>query len=148
MRVRMIPAAWLLLAIVAMVLADKYFPIAEYSLPAAKIVGNILFALSVLTFVTSAWQFHKSETTVDPLGEATSLITGGPFRISRNPIYLAMVFLLCGLALRMGSATPWPVIAAFIWVIQTRQIAREEQQLAARFSDVYADYCRRVRRWL
>lgn len=145
---RMIPAGWFLLTIAAMLLADKYIPVVEFVLPMARIAGNVLMGLGVVIFVSSAWQFHRRKTTVHPFGEATALITDGPFRISRNPIYLAMALALCSGALQMGSATPWLFIAAFVWVIQTRQIAHEERLLAAKFDDAYADYCRRVRRWI
>lgn len=148
MRVRMIPAAWLLLSIACMWVVHRFFPLKKLSLPAADVFAYILFVLSALIFVAAAWQFNARKTTVDPLGEATSLITGGPFRLSRNPIYLAMVLILCGVALRMGSATPWLIVVGFIWIMQIGQISREERQLEAKFGDAYAEYCERVRRWL
>ena len=145
---RMIPVGWLLLTIVAMWLADRYFPVLEYSLRWLYLSGRLLVAIGVGMFVAAAWQFRRHKTTVHPFGDATALITGGPFSISRNPVYLAMVLILCGGALHMGSVTPWLFIAVFAWVIQSQFIESEEQFLAAKFPDSYAAYCQRVRRWI
>jgi len=145
---RIVPVAWLLLAITGMILSAEYFPLVELSLPGSDVLAILLLGLGVAMIAASGWQFIRSKTTVDPRGEATHLITGGLFRFSRNPIYLAMVLVLCGLALKLGSATPWLFVVAFAWIIQTRQIAWEERQLAAKFSDAYAQYSQRVRRWI
>lgn len=143
-----VPAAWLLLAVVAMVLSDKYLPIARIPLPGAHLAAQALLIISLSVFALSVWQFHRSRTTVDPRAEATNLITTGVFRYSRNPVYLAMVLLLSAIAVRLGSASAWLFVVVFVWIIQSRQIAWEEQQLAAKFSDAYAAYCQRVRRWI
>ena len=87
-------------------------------------------------------------TTLHPFGEPTALVTDGPYRFSRNPLYLSLALLLLGAAVYLGSLTPFVVVPAFVWAINASFIRPEEAKLAAAFGDAYRDYCRRVRRWL
>jgi protein-S-isoprenylcysteine O-methyltransferase Ste14 len=63
-------------------------------------------------------------------------------------MYLGMTLILVGIALALGSLTPWLVIPVFIWQITVRFIAAEERKLEATFGNSYLEYKRRVRRWL
>lgn len=139
---------WFLLALVAMRLTDRYFPAVEFSWAPLRVAGGALFVLAAGLFIGAAIALHRKNTTVDPFGEATALATESVFRISRNPIYLAMVLILSGGALQMGSLAPWIFVVAFVWIIQTQYIVQEERFLATTFPDSYADYCNRVRRWI
>lgn len=76
------------------------------------------------------------------------LVQTGPFRISRNPIYLGFVLLVAGIALRWGDAWGWLAAAACLALLDRLVIAREEAYLAARFGAAYDAYRARVRRWL
>ena len=101
-------------------------------------------ALLLWTLVT----FARHHTTVNPYKAASSLCTGGPFRFSRNPIYLGDWFLLGGISLLL--ATFWPLLfAPLVWALLRYGVIRhEEAHLAARFGDDYRAYAARVRRWL
>lgn len=92
--------------------------------------------------------FARHRTTVLPHRGATRLITTGPFRFSRNPIYLANGLLVAGAGLIFGSL--WLVLAAFAGAALTRRLAidREEQHLALRFGRDWGDYAARTPRWL
>lgn len=92
--------------------------------------------------------FARHRTTVLPHRGATRLITTGPFRFSRNPIYLANSLLVAGAGLIFGSL--WLVLAAFAGAALTRRLAidREEQHLALRFGRDWGDYAARTPRWL
>lgn len=94
--------------------------------------------------------FRHARTTVSPLKpeRASSLVTTGLYRFTRNPMYLGMVVALCGVAVYF--ATPWALLgpAAFILYITRWQIVPEERALLALFGSDYTDYCARVRRWL
>ena len=87
---------------------------------------------------------------VDPLhpADASALVTGGIFAISRNPIYLGDLLILCGWLLWLGNPLGLLVAASFVLWLTLLQIRHEEVALAARFGDDYRTYCRRVRRWL
>ncbi|EXF46389.1 putative protein-S-isoprenylcysteine methyltransferase [Pseudomonas sp. BAY1663] len=88
------------------------------------------------------------KTTVNPYGEPARLLEEGPFRFSRNPIYLADSLIYCGIALLWGSPWPWLLLPAVIYAMQRGVIVHEERLLTRLFGDDYRDYCRRVRRWL
>lgn len=77
-----------------------------------------------------------------------AMVEGGPFRLSRNPIYLGFVIAAAGLALRWGDLWGWAGVAASAVVLDRLVIAKEEPYLAARFGAAYAAYRARVRRWV
>jgi protein-S-isoprenylcysteine O-methyltransferase Ste14 len=95
-----------------------------------------------------ALMFRRARTTIKPFRESTTLITSGPFRFSRNPIYVGLVLVLLGFAILLGSLTPFVVVPMFAILIDRVFIVREERMLSEAFPDDYEDYCRRVRRWI
>ena len=111
-------------------------------------LGGAVIGASVVLAVVSARLFHQHGTTIKPFEESTTLVITGPFKYSRNPLYLSLVGILVGLAFVLGTATPVVVIPVFVWLITRRFIVVEEAALAARFGDQYAAYKARVRRWL
>lgn len=94
-------------------------------------------------------RFRRQGTKVTPLHpeQASALVTGGLYRLSRNPMYLGLLCWTMALACYLGGLLVWlgPLL---LWGWLSRwQIVPEERALQARFGDGYADYCRRVRRW-
>jgi protein-S-isoprenylcysteine O-methyltransferase Ste14 len=116
------------------------------------VAGNVLGGLAVgIGFALFAWTlatFHRHRTTVNPYKAASTLCTEGPFRFSRNPIYVGDWFILAGVSLLMKTA--WPLVfAPLIWALLRYGVIRhEEAHLEARFGDDYRAYRARVRRWL
>lgn len=108
----------------------------------ALMAGGAALAASVIRL------FRKAGTTVKPLERSTALITRGPFRVSRNPIYLGLVAILAGLATLLGTLAPWALVPAFIVIITQRFIQAEEKMLDETFGQEYRRYMQRVRRWL
>jgi protein-S-isoprenylcysteine O-methyltransferase Ste14 len=104
-----------------------------------------------LRFLVRLWatfHFYVHKMRVISLEAQTTLITSGPFRFSRNPLYLGgNVFIFFGAALLLGSPTALVVTALHI-PLMDRFIRREEEQLERRFGDEWRSYKRRVRRWL
>ncbi len=83
-----------------------------------------------------------------PFEHSTHPITGGMYKVSRNPMYLGMVVILLGIAVLFGSISPFISIPVFIWLIQSNFIRLEEAALEETFGDEYREYKTRVRRWL
>jgi protein-S-isoprenylcysteine O-methyltransferase Ste14 len=100
--------------------------------------------------VGAGGRFRQARTTFDPFepGEASYLVTGGVFRLSRNPMYLGLVLLLIGWAIWLGTASPWLVPPLFAIFLSVAHIVPEEQALEKRFGETYLAYRRRVRRWI
>jgi protein-S-isoprenylcysteine O-methyltransferase Ste14 len=106
-----------------------------------------LLAGGTLT-VYAAGLFTKAGTTVKPFQPSTALVTSGPYRFTRNPMYLGMVIALIGVGLMLGSLTPFLVIAAFALLIDRRFIRVEEEMLRGAFGSAYTEFTSSVRRWL
>jgi len=111
-------------------------------------LGWLLVGIGLTLFVWTLATFWHHRTTVNPYKAACTLCTNGPFRFSRNPIYVGDWFILAGVSLLLG--TVWPLLfAPLIWAMLRYGVIRhEEAHLQARFGDPYRDYQTRVRRWL
>nr|WP_239113369.1 isoprenylcysteine carboxylmethyltransferase family protein [Shimia biformata] len=92
--------------------------------------------------------FKAAGTNVDPRQAALTLVRTGPFRVTRNPMYLGMVLLQLGLALTFSL--DWALLGAVcVWLIlHFGVVLREEAYLVSRFGDAYRDYLSETRRWL
>ncbi len=95
-------------------------------------------------------QFIRARTTVDPhrANRASSLVTGGIYRITRNPMYLGLLLLLIGTVLRSGNVATLIVLPAFIAYMNRFQIQPEERVLTELFGDEYRAFLTRTRRWI
>lgn len=115
---------------------------------ASRPLGCLWLSAGLLLFVWTLWTFHRHHTTVNPYAGAAALCTDGPFRFSRNPIYLGDWFILAGVSLLLN--TLWPLaFAPFIWAMLRYGVIRhEEAHLEAKFGDAYRSYKTRVRRWI
>lgn len=138
-------------AILAAVLAGVIVPLPWIGRPLADILlafGWLLVAATVALYATALSAFRRARTTVKPNAAATQLITGGPFKLSRNPLYLANTILMMGLGLVTGNA--WFIVLALVaaFSVQKLAIEPEERHLQARFGRAYRDYAKRVRRWI
>jgi Putative protein-S-isoprenylcysteine methyltransferase len=141
------PPLILALTIVAAVAAGQIHPL-PLAFPFSRILGYVIAVTAVSVDIWAAATLLKARTTVLPNRASSHLVTGGPFRFSRNPIYLAYMVLLVGLGLITGNA--WFLPAALVHGIATHFLAvrREESHLIALFGYKYEDYCRAVRRWI
>ena len=91
---------------------------------------------------------HAAHTAVNPFKPSTAIVTQGPFRYSRNPIYLGNTLLYLALTLLAGSLWPLFYLPFVLLLVQLGVIEREERYLERRFGAGYLDYKARVRRWL
>jgi len=110
--------------------------------------GYILVFCGLGLAFSAVSQFGKMRTTLDPHGSVSAIVTSGPYRFSRNPIYLGFVCMLIGLPLALGNY--WGVVLSPLLMAALYQlvIKHEEAYLEKKFRDVYASYKSRVRRWL
>ena len=92
--------------------------------------------------------FRRAGTNPLPMRPTTALVLRGPYRYTRNPMYLGMAFVYAGTALLFDLRWALIVLPLVLFVVQTQVIAREERYLEARFGEEYRAYRARVRRWL
>jgi protein-S-isoprenylcysteine O-methyltransferase Ste14 len=111
-------------------------------------IGFILLSIGVAVIAIARRQFISHETPVNPYRPTAALVTDGLYRISRNPIYVAFLVIVCAFAFLANS---WWFFAAAIllWIVlRFGVVNREEQYLADKFGETYRSYCQRVRRWM
>ena len=124
----------------------------QYGVGAALIAVAFLIAVpAFLQFriaVPAFLQFRKAKTDVDPYKPVTAIISTGPFRWTRNPLYLAMAVLQLGVAFAVDGIWIALMIVPAVIVIQYGVIVREERYLERKFGDEYLSYKTAVRRWV
>ena len=109
-------------------------------------LGGVALAFSIGGIIA----FRAAKTTINPvqIDRASRVVTGGVYRLSRNPMYVGLTALLAGWAVFL--AVPLTVVGPIIFVLFTHrfQIVPEERVMAAKFGREYLDYQQRVRRWI
>lgn len=147
-RKSVLPPTYLLLAIVAMVALHFLLPVRHVIGLPWNLLGAVPVAAGLAMNLVADRAFKKHETTVKPFEESAVLITGGVFRISRHPMYLGFVLILVGIAVLMGSLTPYAVIVVFAVLMEVVFIRVEERMLERKFGEAWLAYKAKVRRWI
>ncbi|HEU0116712.1 MAG TPA: isoprenylcysteine carboxylmethyltransferase family protein [Thermomicrobiales bacterium] len=135
-------------AVVLGLLAQRAKPLPLAPRALARPLGALLAAGALLLGGWAAGTMRRAGTPLAPREPSTALVTAGPYRFSRNPIYLAMTLLGAGIALLTNAAWALAAALAAAGIVDTGVIEREERYLQRRFGQPYADYRARVRRWL
>jgi protein-S-isoprenylcysteine O-methyltransferase Ste14 len=111
-------------------------------------VGGLLVAIAAALFRYSTTQFRMAGTPVPGNKPTTAIVRTGPYRFSRNPIYLAFFALHLGLAIWANSLWLMATLIATVAIIAVVVVPREERYLTGRFGAEYLEYKASVRRWL
>ena len=135
---------------VAGVGAHRLLPVRVWPEPPAitSLLGWGLLVAGGLLVASAAYLFRRAGTTPNPTKPTSALVIWGPYRFTRNPMYVGMAALYVGGTLLLND--PWPLafLPIVITLVQWRVIAREEAYLERRFGDEYRTYKARVRRWI
>jgi len=126
----------------------RWVPAVRLTLPPARNVAIVLLAAGGLLAVWSLVEFIRHRTHPDPYHPTATIIATGPFRFSRNPIYVAFAAIQAGLGLATGNGWMLVTLVPVLLTVRYGVIAREEAYLKQKFGDEYLDYLSRVRRWL
>jgi protein-S-isoprenylcysteine O-methyltransferase Ste14 len=142
------PIAWAL-AIVAGLVLDWFMPlpVLPASVP-ARWIGGVVFIIAVLLAAWAIATITRAGSNVPTNRPVTTIVASGPYRFTRNPIYVGMMLGLAGLALAFDILWLLAMLVPFALVIRFGVVAREEAYLDRKFGDVYRRYRSRVRRWL
>jgi protein-S-isoprenylcysteine O-methyltransferase Ste14 len=139
---------YFLVLLILSVLSHLVFPVRVVLYAPVTLFGILIIGSGFILAFRSRSLFLKNQTTLSPYESPAFLITTGPFRISRNPVYLAMAVILFGSAVVMGTLSPFVFPVLFIVITGTLFIPDEEARLEKIFGDEYRDYKNRVRRWI
>jgi protein-S-isoprenylcysteine O-methyltransferase Ste14 len=147
-KIKFMPPDYLLIFIMFEILLHFIFPIKKIIFYPYTYFGW-LFILFGAYLSIEVWRiFRKVKTTIKPHKIPNKLITTGIFRISRNPNYLGMIFILFGLAIYLGSITPFIFPAIFIFLINKFTIPLEEKIIEKKFGKKYFEYKKKTRKWI
>ncbi|QEL22703.1 isoprenylcysteine carboxylmethyltransferase family protein [Bosea sp. F3-2] len=142
------PIAWALAAIAGLALDWLYpLPFLPADLPAGWL-GGIVFLAGLALLIWAATTFRRAGTQIPTTQPTTTIVAEGPYRFTRNPIYIGMFLGLIGLAVAFDSLWIIVLLVPFYLVVRYGVVAREEAYLERKFGDVYLAYKARVGRWL
>jgi protein-S-isoprenylcysteine O-methyltransferase Ste14 len=113
-----------------------------------RLAGFVLLATGIAFDVSAIFWMSRARTNILPHKAAGVLLTSGPFRVSRNPIYVGNTITLAAMGLAFSNL--WYAIAAVVMALLLHRLAilREEAHLSARFGKAWDDYAARIPRWL
>ena len=111
-------------------------------------LGWVLVVAGVVLLASFLAAFRRARTPVDPREATTTVVTSGPYRLSRNPAYLGMTLIYAGIAILSEALWAFVALAVTLVVVDRGVIAREERYLEGKFGAEYRRYKARTRRWL
>jgi protein-S-isoprenylcysteine O-methyltransferase Ste14 len=143
-----LPPTYFIISILTMLVLHFLIPVIEiFHYPDTLFgIGFIIVGSVLNLWADSLFKEHK--TTVKPFEDPTILVTEGPFRFSRNPMYLGMMIILIGIFLLLGTLSPMLVPPIFLLGIHYKFIIPEEISLDKTFGEKFQEYKSQTRRWL
>lgn len=121
-----------------------------FRLPWRAIVAVAFVSAGFIIGLAGVVAFRRASTTVNPTkpGAASAMVTSGVYRLSRNPMYLGLLFALTGWAVFLSHALAFAFLPVFAAYMNRFQISTEERALSAKFGSEFDAYKQSVRRWL
>jgi protein-S-isoprenylcysteine O-methyltransferase Ste14 len=129
-------------------LLGAWHPLGRIPAPLRWTLGGALAVAGLCLLLPALRAMRRAGTAIAPTRPTTRLVVGGPFRVTRNPLYLSLVLLYAALAVLTRTLWALILLPAVVVVLQRVVIAREEAYLERRFGDEYRAYRARVRRWI
>jgi protein-S-isoprenylcysteine O-methyltransferase Ste14 len=144
------PPVYLLLTMGLMWLAHTYLPLFHWIESPWDRAGLLLIVAAIVMDFWSLGLFFRAHTTFNPIHpERThALVTQGPYRYTRNPMYVGMLVILSGWAIYLGTITPLLCLPLFVFILTIQQILPEEKVLEEKFGNAYLAYKEHTPRWL
>ena len=150
LELRVPPPAVLLICAAAMWLLSIYVPAFPVTVPWRGAITGVLLMSGGAVALAGVIRFRRFGTTVHPMHpeSTTALVTTGIYGFTRNPMYGGLLLALTAWAVWLSNLSAFLLLPVFAGYIYRFQIVPEERALYARFGEEFADYCRRVRRWV
>jgi protein-S-isoprenylcysteine O-methyltransferase Ste14 len=143
-----LPPMLFLGALAVGLLLHLFWPVHPFSAEPARVAGAILVIASCLVGFWAERSMHRAGTNIRPDRPVTALVTDGPYRFTRNPLYLCCTGIYLGLTLLVNALGPLLVLPFLLALLHWGVIRREEVYLEGKFGERYRAYRARVRRWL
>lgn len=145
---KLIPPRLVLLLTAVMVILAWLLPARSLFGSWARVLGVAVALGGLALTLAGSRLFHQRGTNIKTFDGPNILVIDGPFRFSRNPMYLGFTLFLVGVALATGVVTPWIGPLCFAILADRWYIPFEETQMSATFGDAYVAYRGTVNRWI
>jgi len=129
-------------------LANRRYRIPFLPRRVARTLGPLLVVCGLAVGLLGSREMRRAETNLDPYKPATAIVTGGPFRFTRNPLYLSMVLIYLGISALANGLAPILLLSVVQRLMRTGVIEREERYLERKFGDEYVQYKVGTPRWI
>ncbi len=139
---------YLLIVIIVAIVLDFVLPVTTVIPSPWTLLGLIPLIAGILINLNADGAFRRAKTAVCPFEASSVLVQDGPYRFSRNPMYLGFVLMLLGASILMGSLTPFLTVLVFAVLIDRMFINMEEQKLSHAFGSAWEKYKSHTRRWV
>jgi len=150
LELKIIPPVQMLICATLVYQVAQFFPISSVLLEYRQYISGVLVVIAISFDFSALFSFYRAKTTANPFKpeNASSLVVEGIYQITRNPMYVGLMFLLIAWSVWLGSFYALMVIVLFQQYITRFQICPEERVLTEIFGEQYTNYCQQVRRWL
>ena len=146
--VRFPPAFLYLLGLLAGWWLERKYPLASLPKNVAIAAGIVLVVAGLAVARAGARTIWKANSSIIPIKPTTAIVSDGPYALTRNPMYLGMVFIYVGIAFLIHSAWAFILLPIVILGVDRLVIAKEEKYLTGKFGESYLAYKNKVRRWI
>jgi protein-S-isoprenylcysteine O-methyltransferase Ste14 len=127
---------------------EHYIPSGAKTLRGITVAGVVVFLIGAVIAAWGLLLFYRQRTTTTPGEVSKLLVTWGPYRFTRNPMYVGLTLAYIGEAGILKQAWPLALLPFVLLYIQFIVVPLEEKRLSTAFPREYPQYCRSVRRWL
>jgi protein-S-isoprenylcysteine O-methyltransferase Ste14 len=145
---KVVPPVYVAISLLVMLFLNFVIPGPQIISKPWNLLGILLMMLGMASAAVAVRTFMRAGTSPEPFHTPSALVTGGIYRISRNPIYFGFLLVLLGVAVLLRSVTPYLVIAVYAVLIERNVIRVEERMIAEKFGEQWVEYKKRTRRWL
>lgn len=142
------PDGYFIILLLLSILIHFIYPLVNIVPYPYNLIGVILIITGIVITLITNYILLKKKTSIKPFETPDVIITSGPFKLSRNPIYLGMTIALFGVETVLGSLSPCIFPLIFVIIINRLIIPVEEKDLENKFGEKYLDYKTKVRRWI
>lgn len=145
---KILPPSYFAFCLIITVLLHYLLPLKQIINYPNNFLGFLFFVVGGILNIWTDQLFKKQNTTVKPDERPSTFIQTGPFKISRNPMYLGMTILLIGIGFVLGSVISFTGFVLFLVAMEVAFIPQEEINLQEKFGEEYLAYKKKVRRWI
>jgi protein-S-isoprenylcysteine O-methyltransferase Ste14 len=145
---KLLPPTYFFFCLIIAIALHFLLPVMQIIISPYNWLGFLFLIIGGVLNIWADQIFKKSQTTIKPGEKPTTFIKTGPYKFSRNPMYLGVSSLLLGIGFILGSVTSFVGFILFIILIEVIFIPEEEKNLQAQFGEEYEAYKQKVRRWI